>query len=346
MKLYMTENKVLTLDSENEKIFIGENGTAELNIAITGEFINELVDITTCAVALKVQLTDESILTYPLSLKETGAQPFSGKKQYTAAVGVTLDITDTAGTVKIFLVMTKDGGVVGKTNAVDLAILDSPDGTDATPRAELIAEIEADNEDFTSIREAIIDKGVEVPENTPTSQYADKIEQISSGGGDEEFAAFIGRSGTSVVVPAEVGEIAGYSFYMWDGLEEVDLSNCNNLETISDHAFDGCIALYSINIPDTVEAIGEFAFHGCSQLGNINIPNILESIEESAFEGCALQSVVIPSSVTNIGPNAFKDCIHLTDVYYTGTETEWGDIYIEENAFPAGVTMHYEYSPS
>ena len=36
--------------------------------------------------------------------------------------------------------------------------------------------------DFGTIKQAIIDKGVEVPDGTPTSQYATKIGEIQSGG--------------------------------------------------------------------------------------------------------------------------------------------------------------------
>lgn len=45
--------------------------------------------------------------------------------------------------------------------------------------------------DFDSIQQAIIDKGIEVPNGTPTSEYADKIGTIKGGGIDtSELTSF------------------------------------------------------------------------------------------------------------------------------------------------------------
>ncbi|MCD8180421.1 MAG: leucine-rich repeat domain-containing protein, partial [Firmicutes bacterium] len=62
-----------------------------------------------------------------------------------------------------------------------------------------------------------------------------------------------------------------------------------------------------------------------------------------AFCGCSsLSYVEIPNSVTSIGSYAFYDCTALTDVYYTGTETEWGDVTIDSNNDPlTSATIHY-----
>lgn len=50
----------------------------------------------------------------------------------------------------------------------------------------LADEIQGNNADWDSVQQAIINKGVDVPELTPTSEYANKIEQIQSGGDDSE----------------------------------------------------------------------------------------------------------------------------------------------------------------
>ena len=39
-------------------------------------------------------------------------------------------------------------------------------------------------QDFDNIKQAIIDKGIEIPNGTPTSEYADKIGTIKSNGLD------------------------------------------------------------------------------------------------------------------------------------------------------------------
>ena len=42
---------------------------------------------------------------------------------------------------------------------------------------------------------------------------------------------------------------------------------------IKGHAFQECIKLKSVTIPDSVTAIGDWAFSGCSSLTSATIPN-------------------------------------------------------------------------
>ena len=100
-------------------------------------------------------------------------------------------------------------------------------------------------------------------------------------------------------------------------------------------------------IPDSVTSIGERAFYGCSSLESIVIPDSVTSIGYWAFRGCSsLESIVIPDSVTSIGERAFEGCSSLTDVYYTGSESEWKAISIGYfNTYLTNVTIHYNYVP-
>jgi len=51
----------------------------------------------------------------------------------------------------------------------------------------------------------------------------------------------------------------------------------------------------------TVTAIGNSAFNECILLGYVSIPNTVKSIGSCAFQKCNLKSIKIPSSVTTIG---------------------------------------------
>ena len=76
--------------------------------------------------------------------------------------------------------------------------------------------------------------------------------------------------------------------------------------SIGDWAFQYCIGLTSIVIPDSVMSIGEYAFAGCTSLTSVTIWNGVTSIGEYAFAGCtSLTSVTIGNGVTSIGEYAF-----------------------------------------
>ena len=66
----------------------------------------------------------------------------------------------------------------------------------------------------------------------------------------------------------------------------------DGVKIIDDSAFDGCISLTSIIIPDSVTSIGSSAFSGCTNL----------------------MSITIPDSVTDIGNYVFEDCTNITAI--------------------------------
>lgn len=76
-------------------------------------------------------------------------------------------------------------------------------------------------------------------------------------------------------------------------------------------AFAGCIKLENVSIGKGVKKIGFEAFNECLSLRNISLPEGLEIIEDAAFSECAIKSIVIPSTVKNIGEGIFIGCEQL-----------------------------------
>ena len=139
--------------------------------------------------------------------------------------------------------------------------------------------------------------------------------------------------------------------------------------SIGEMAFRQCSSLTSVNIPSGVTSIGYYAFWACSSLTSVNIPESVTSIGAKAFngtlwleeqfdqsEGLAIVNhividadisisgnVDIPTGVTSIGDEAFRECFSLTSVSIPIGVTSIGD-----NAFrycsltsvniPSGVT--------
>ncbi len=106
-----------------------------------------------------------------------------------------------------------------------------------------------------------------------------------------------------------------------------------SVSSIGDEAFEDCIYLTTIIIPESVISIGEYAFYKCRNLTTVTIPNSVTSIGHMAFYNCSdLESVTIGNSVTSIGDYAFKNCTGLTSVHITDL-TAWCNINFNFNDF-------------
>jgi len=115
-----------------------------------------------------------------------------------------------------------------------------------------------------------------------------------------------------------------YDLYIKDTLiTEATLNN--NIQNISNGAFQYCKSLKKISIPNTVTSIGENAFTQCTELTEAKLPNGLKTIEDGTFWGCSkLQSITIPESVTSIGSNAFRGCSEFSSIVIPDSVTVIG----------------------
>lgn len=87
------------------------------------------------------------------------------------------------------------------------------------------------------------------------------------------------------------------------------------IECISDYAFQNCADLVEVTIGNNVNSIGSEAFSGCTNLTNIIIPNSVVEICRGAFFDCTgLTNIIIPDNVTSLWSNAFRNCSSLTSV--------------------------------
>jgi len=99
-------------------------------------------------------------------------------------------------------------------------------------------------------------------------------------------------------------------------------------------AFDSCMNLTSITIPNSVTSIGNYAFY-YSGLTNLTIGNSVTTIWDYAFYGCRLTSVTIPNSVTTIWGSAFYGCSGLKTVIF------YGSPFFDSSTFPGYLTSVY-----
>ena len=145
-------------------------------------------------------------------------------------------------------------------------------------------------------------------------------------------SAFYGCSGlTSISIPDSVTSIGEYAFISC--IKLVEVINKSSLNITKGHTNNGFIALYALNVKkdgtsDIVNKDGYLFYtydnvnYLLSYVGtktNLTLPADYNGqnykIYKYAFDGCSgLTSVTIPSSVTEIGPSAFRGCTKLTSI--------------------------------
>lgn len=152
---------------------------------------------------------------------------------------------------------------------------------------------------------------------------------------------------TSVTIPATVKTIGEGAFMMDTSLKKISIPK--NVREIEDLAFFACGSLTSISvdsankyysskngvlfnkkkteliqyptgkkgkysIPKSVKEIEDYAFALSVQLTSVTIPSSVVEIGENAFATSAIKTVKIPSKVTKISEGAFTGCDNLTSV--------------------------------
>jgi len=75
--------------------------------------------------------------------------------------------------------------------------------------------------------------------------------------------------------------------------------------TIGTSAFESCMNLQSVTLPNSITTINTDAFYYCTKLGSVNLPEGLTTIGLRAFYSCNLDTIIVPSTVTSMGNKAF-----------------------------------------
>lgn len=129
-------------------------------------------------------------------------------------------------------------------------------------------------------------------------------------------------------------DIEGVLYYKKDkalicyppGKKENHFDVPNGIKIISEFAFDRCLALTAIVLPDTVEKICENAFKDCESVESIDLGRGLKILENFAFDYCSkLKEIVFPEGMERIG-DTFFGCYSISQVTIPDTVV-YMDIY-------------------
>ena len=131
--------------------------------------------------------------------------------------------------------------------------------------------------------------------------------------------------GFSVVEISDgVKEIGENAFSRNSTLNSVKIGK--SVTTIGRQAFSECPALTSVTLGENLKFIKTSAFERCTVLSDIILPSSLQVIDSRAFHSTALVSVSVPSSVVNIGKDAFNDIYALKEIKVDEANTVYSDI--------------------
>ena len=113
---------------------------------------------------------------------------------------------------------------------------------------------------------------------------------------------------TSVEMPASLTDLGIDAFSYCINLTEFKMKSD---ATVGVGAFRGCNNLKDVTLPDMVE-IPDFLFSGCESLTGYSIPSGVTHIGNEAFKDCRVLEIDIPDGVVHIGSSAFEGCLGLT----------------------------------
>jgi hypothetical protein len=203
------------------------------------------------------------------------------------------------------------------------------------------------NEVKQSIKQSIIDKGVQVADTDTFRSYADKIGQIQAGGGEPatKFGASVSTwlgdvdengvlnrtTWTGALNFAGVKEIGDRAFlYMFrdlTGITGVDLSSVITIGLSSfETAFYGCTGITSVDL-SSLQSVGNYglsnAFYGCTGITSFDLSS-LQSVGTNGlsrvFFNCTGITTVDLSSLQSVGVGglqyAFNGCKKLTTMSF------------------------------
>ncbi len=159
---------------------------------------------------------------------------------------------------------------------------------------------------------------------------------------------------TDITIPDEVTDIGKDAFYNCSvktatipasAIESIPKTILNTVvitsgNSIDEYAFNYCINLTSVTIPESVNTIGENAFNHCNKLKTVSykgeitgwcdisgLSNLTKNVSDLTLliNGRELTELTVPNTVTFIPAYAFYNCTGLTSVTLSDSVTEVGE---------------------
>ena len=165
----------------------------------------------------------------------------------------------------------------------------------------------------------------EIPEDAFKATVSLKELAIQEGVTKILPSAFFSSGVVNLSLPSTLVGIDKNAFSNCMSLETVNIAPFSNLQYIADTVFDYCVALVSIELPDSLTTMGEGVFRNCISLKNVVLSESLSVIPFETFMGAvALETVEMPKALTEISDYAFTGTKSLKSIYIPSAVTYIG----------------------
>ena len=126
---------------------------------------------------------------------------------------------------------------------------------------------------------------------------------------------------TADVVTALANNNGEATMFMWNDVAyianygKVTIASSADEATTARGVVEGAAGLTSATVAEGIEVVGNRTFRKCANLETVELPSTLTEIGPAVFQSCSkLANVTIPASVTTIGEGAFAECKALTSI--------------------------------
>ena len=161
------------------------------------------------------------------------------------------------------------------------------------------------------------------------NQRYSQIDGVLCNKAQTELLVYPPGHGEHYTIPSSITTIKEWAFQGCVGLKTVEIPN--TVTSIENHAFSES-GLVSVAIPSSISVIDSLCFYHCNNLQSVDLGNVA-TIKYGAFSFCqSLTSITIPSTVKTIGNSAFGNSGLTDDLDIPSTVEELGDFAFAHNA--------------
>lgn len=117
------------------------------------------------------------------------------------------------------------------------------------------------------------------------------------------------------IFPSSLEKLGVQCYRECNNLKKVLFAPQSKCREIPEGAFDSCVRLNEVTLPDRLQTIDARAFYRCKDLKKISLPDSITEIGEEAFYFCGLEELDLPKNLWKLGDSAFFRCKNLRSVF-------------------------------